>query len=67
MSNMPSTVRLSPTEQELIRKKCVEINKLLVKNGMEPVKDSEFVHKMLEKSVPYATIGKDGEIVLDID
>ncbi|AOE88318.1 hypothetical protein THL1_6021 (plasmid) [Pseudomonas sp. TCU-HL1] len=45
---MPATLRLTATEQELLRKKCIEINKLLIKQGRQPIKDSELAHFLLE-------------------
>ena len=66
MSHVPTTIRLTTDEQEQIRKKSVEINKLLIKAGHEPLKDSELVHKILEKTIPYATVGLQGDVVIDI-
>lgn len=63
--HMPATLRLSDSEQELIRKKAVEINKLLVAKGHQPVRDSELVHKILEKTISYATVGRDGQITVE--
>lgn len=63
-SKMPATIRLSNSEQEEIRQKCIEINKLLVKRGMPPMRGSELVHKILEKSVPCVQVDAKGEVVL---
>lgn len=62
---MGKTVRLSDAETEAVRQKAVEINKLLIKQGMQPLRDSELVHKILEKSVPYAQLNTKGEIVIE--
>lgn len=62
---MPMTLRLSITEQEELRKKAIEINKLLVRDGLQPMKDSELAHKILEKSIAYARIDKRGEIYFE--
>jgi hypothetical protein len=64
---MVTAVRLTPKEQEDLRKKCIEINKLLIKDNKMPVKESELVHKILEKSITYVKVGASGEIILDID
>jgi hypothetical protein len=61
---MPRTIRLSDKEQEEIRTKCIEINKLLIKDGKEPYKDSELVHKMLDK-IKNVKINKSGDIYID--
>jgi hypothetical protein len=66
MHHMPTSIRLSVDEQEQLRKKSIEINKMLIKAGLEPLKDSELVHKILNKSISYATVGRSGEIVLDV-
>lgn len=62
---MGKTVRLSDAETELLRQKAIEINKLLVKAGHPPLRDSELVHKILEKSLPYVQLGKDGQIEIE--
>ena len=63
---MATNVRLSDKEQEAIRKKCIEINKLLIKNNREPLKDSELVHKILDLSIAYINIDGKGEFYLDL-
>ncbi|MEF9673167.1 hypothetical protein QNM99_17250 [Pseudomonas sp. PCH446] len=62
---MATNVRLTAGEQEAIRQKAIEINKLLIKQGRQPLRDSELVHKILEKSVPYVRLSESGEIVVD--
>lgn len=62
---MSKTVRLSDAEQEAIRQKAIEINKILIHSGQAPLKDSELVHKILEKSVPCVRVTKAGDIFLE--
>lgn len=64
-TGMPTNVRLTQQEQEQLRQKAIEINKLLVKQGRQPLRDSELVHKILEISVPYAQLNASGEIVIE--
>jgi len=64
---MATNVRLSDKEQEEIRKKCIEINKLLIKSNKMPLRESELVHKILEKSVPYVKLSASGEVIVDPD
>ena len=64
-SGMPTNVRLTQMEQDQLRKKSIEINRLLVKRGMQPLRDSELVHKILEKSVPYVQLSESGELVIE--
>lgn len=63
-ANMPTNLRLSDKEQEDLRKKAVEINKLLVARGLQPLKDSELAHKILEKSIRYAQLNEQGDVVV---
>lgn len=62
---MPTTLRLTSEEQEQLRKKCTEINKLLIKQNREPLRDSELAHKILEKTIAYVRLGESGEIRID--
>jgi hypothetical protein len=64
---MPTNLRLTSAEQDELRKKAIEINKLLVKQGMQPLRDSELAHRILEKSIAYAEVTTSGEIVLSIE
>ena len=63
--NMPTNLRFTTWEQDELRKKAVEINKLLVKMGKQPLRDSEIAHKILEKSIPYVRLSASGEIVVE--
>jgi len=62
---MATNVRLTQSEQEAIRQKAIEFNKLLIKQGRQPMRDSELVHKILEKSVPYARLTESGDVVIE--
>ncbi|TLX52747.1 hypothetical protein DN824_22075 [Stutzerimonas nosocomialis] len=64
---MPTNLRLTADEQDALRKKAIEINKLLVKQGMQPLRDSELAHKILEKSIACAEVTSKGEIVLALE
>lgn len=64
--SMPKTVRLTQNEQEKIRKKNIEINKLLVAKDKAPMQESELVHFILEKTISYVKVDKDGEVFLDL-
>jgi hypothetical protein len=63
--SMPATLRLTTAEQELLRKKCIDINKLLIKQGKQPLRDSELAHFLLEKSVAYIEVSDSGELTLE--
>lgn len=62
--NMASQLRLKAPEQEKIRKKAIDINKLLVREGKEPLKDSELVHIILDLGLDMVEINRKGEVVL---
>lgn len=64
---MVTAVRLTQEEQEDLRKKCIEINRLLIKNNKMPIKESELVHKILELSMPYVKLSASGEIRIEQD
>lgn len=61
---MAKTFRLSDEEDERIRKKCIEINKLLVRMGKQPLRDSEFLHKVIDKAIEMAEVSPGGEILV---
>ncbi len=61
---MAKTFRLSDKEDERIRRKCNEINKILVEQGCEPIKDSEFLHKVLDKAINMAKVSESGDILI---
>ncbi len=66
-ADMPTNIRLTNAEQEALRRKAVEINKELVKRGMQPLKDSELVHTFLEKAISSLTVSASGAITQRID
>ncbi|MWK56682.1 hypothetical protein GO594_11960 [Pseudomonas otitidis] len=64
---MPTNVRLTLAEQEALRKKAIEINKELVKRGMQPMKDSELVHAFLEKAIGSLEVSASGQVVMHVE
>ncbi|WP_137885720.1 hypothetical protein [Pseudomonas sp. 2FE] len=60
-------LRLTKDEQELLRKKSIEINNILMKNGHRPLDDPKLLHRILEKSIPYARVSHDGTITIDAE
>lgn len=63
---MVTAVRLTTEEQESLRKKCIEINKLLIKSNQMPLRESELVHKILEKTITCVDVNNKGEIIFDL-
>lgn len=64
-ANMPATLRLSNLEQEALRQKCIEINKLLIKKGRQPLKDSELAHFILDKATNMVQVDADGDLKIE--
>ncbi len=62
---MPSTLRLTDWEQEELRKKCTEINKLLIKEGKSPLKDSELAHEILKISIKQVKLDRNLNIYIE--
>jgi len=60
-------LRLTKTEMEALRKKSVEINNVRMKNGLRLLDDPKLLHKILEKSIPYAKAAPDGEIWIEAE
>lgn len=65
--NQTMQLRLTKEEQELLRKKSIEINNLLMKNGHRPLDDPKLLHRILEKSIPYARVLPTGEVVIECE
>lgn len=61
---MAITVRLNDKEQEDLRKKCVELNKQLINKNLQPIKDSELVHIILEQTIGNVEITNSGKITV---
>lgn len=64
---MPTNIRLTQGEQEALRRKAVEVNKELVKRGMQPLKDSELVHAFLERAIHAVEVSASGQIQVHLD
>jgi len=62
---MAANLRYNKKEEELLRKKCVEINKVLVAKEKQPLRDSELAHFVLENAIPYVKITKSGKLVIE--
>jgi len=64
---MAVTVRLNDSEQERLRRKAIELNKILISRGLEPVKDSELVHRILDQAIEATEVSASGEIIVVIN
>jgi len=61
---MAETIRLNKEEQELVRRKCIEINKILVGKEKAPLKDSELLHKVISEGVRRLEVNRNGEVFI---
>jgi len=59
---MPMMLRLSKKEEKILTEKCVEINKILINEGCQPVKNSELLHLILNDVIKRIKINKRNEI-----
>lgn len=63
---MPATLRFKPLETEWLRKKSVELNKVLIGNEKKPVTESELAHMVLEMALPNLKVDKNGDFYIDL-
>jgi len=62
---MPETLRITKKEDKEVRKKCVEINKILVEAGKMPVRESELIHILLKMALENIQIDKNGKMYVN--
>lgn len=61
---MVQSVRLNDQEQEMLRKKAVELNKILIQKGQQPLRDSELVHILIEEGLELIEVGASGKAII---
>lgn len=59
---MIKMLRIKEIQSENLRKKCIEINKILISMNKEPLKDSEIAHKILDIGIKSIFVNKYGEL-----
>jgi hypothetical protein len=59
---MIKMLRIKEVQSENLRKKCIEINKILISMNREPLKDSEIAHKILDMGIKSIFVNKYGEL-----
>ena len=62
--HMAASFRLTQGEQEALRKLGITFNKVLIKNELQPMKESEILHAIIEQALSMAEITESGKIVL---
>ncbi len=59
---MPTNIRLTKSEQTMLRNKSIEINKVLIMSGHIPLQESEIIHWLLEECINKLKAGNSGEL-----
>jgi len=59
------TIRLNKMEQQLIAEKTMQINKIRVINGIEPITKSDLVHMLIGASLSKVSCDEFGEVVIN--
>jgi hypothetical protein len=59
---MIKMLRIKDVQSEKLRKKSIEINKILISLNREPMKDSEIAHKILDIGIKSISVNKYGEL-----
>lgn len=59
---MIKMLRIKEVQSESLRKKCIEINKILISMNKEPLKESEIAHKILDTGIKSIFVNKYGEL-----
>ena len=61
MKTMVKSVRINDEEQEQLRK-AVELNKVLIQKGQQPLRDSEIVHILIDEGLELLEVGSSGKV-----
>lgn len=59
---MVQSVRINDQEQELLRKKAVELNKVLIQKGQQPLRDSELIHILIDQGLELLEVSNSGTV-----
>lgn len=58
------SLRLKKTEEELLRKKSIEINKVLINSNRKPLTESQLIHEIIEEGLKRVEAGKENNTVI---
>lgn len=58
------SLRIKEDQEEKIRQLAVLVNKKLIQLGMEPLKDSEVAHQLLNEAIGRAYVTTDGQLIV---
>ena len=62
---MAKMLRLTKNEEKALNDKSIEINKVLINSGVQPVKESELLHIILVDVIKRIKINKRNEIEVE--
>ena len=62
MNKMVQSVRINDQEQEMLRKKAVELNKTLIQKGQQPLRDSELIHILIDQGLELLEVSNSGTV-----
>ena len=62
---MPATLRLTKKEQDQLHRKCIELNKKLIKAEKMPVTESELAHIILSEGIGKTLINSSFKVKLE--
>lgn len=55
-------LRLKKNEEEMLRKKSIEVNKVLINDNKKPMTESELLHAIIEEGLSRVVPGKEKKI-----
>jgi len=58
------SLRLKKSEEELLRKKSIEINKILINSNRTPLTESELLHAVIEDGLNRIEAGKEKPVTI---
>lgn len=58
------SLRLKKKEEELLRKKSIEINKILINSNRKPLTESELLHEVIEEGLKRIEAGVEKRTVI---
>lgn len=59
---MVKSVRITDDEQEKLRRTAVELNKVLIQKGQQPLRDSELVHILINEGLEILEVSNSGKV-----
>ena len=59
--------KLTNREEDLLRRKFMELNQLRMKYDHPPLGESKILHQLIAVALPKLTINRAGELIIDED